>query len=235
MASAIRDFSYLFIYSRKLENYGLASRLLLSVFFIIGSLTIRASPVEIMVFKLISMITGEIIVLSYFKGLRTTLSALKLVVFFISLGLFINALSVLMGYIPISFNDIVVGSLQLVAIFIAFSLMFQLISIREWKHLLKALGLREYSILFSMVMSQIPIVLYYASEAFTTTRLKYGNKRVYKFVVPLVLLSLYTSRSLVESYVQYGAQAESKFVAFRERDLYIYVLLIPLIILFLAL
>jgi hypothetical protein len=83
--------------------------------------------------------------------------------------------------------------------------------------------------LFTFVVTQIPISMYYASEAFTTIRLKYGNKRIYKVVVPLVLLSMYTARSLAESYYLYGVGSEFKLSVFKFKDTRLYSLILVLL------
>lgn len=232
MASAIRDLSYLFIYSRRLEIFGFVARLAIALFFIILSLHALAGSLEAIAKRLLVIIALEIMVLSYFRGFKATIGAIRLVLLFVLLGSGVYALSVLLGYAPLSLFNILFGSLQLVSIFTAFSLLFQLVSLREWRSIYGMIGLGEYAVLFSMVMAQLPLVIYYASEAFTTTRLKYGGKRLYKFVIPLTLLALYTSRNLVESYLLYGAPLKSKISLFKPRDFYLYILLAGLIVFF---
>jgi hypothetical protein len=93
------------------------------------------------------------------------------------------------------------------------------------------LGLKEQALTFSMMLSQIPTMLYYLSEAATTIKLKYKGKKPYKIVVPLTLLSFLTSRSLAESYSIYGSPTvTTKLTIYKKKDVYLYSLLAVLVI-----
>lgn len=93
------------------------------------------------------------------------------------------------------------------------------------------LGLKSQAIVLSMVLSQIPVVIRYLSEAITTIRLKYRGKKLHKVATPLALLSLLTSRALTESYLIYGLPASSELTVFKRKDLRLYLLFVTLVIL----
>jgi hypothetical protein len=231
MASAIKDFSYVFAYSKKLDEYSTLARLMFASFMVAASIIVRFFTVNDLdvVVRLTLILLIEILITSHFKSMSTTLKSLKLVAIFVVIGAIIHLLSYITGWVAPRPQDVVMSSIQIVALFLAFSLYFQLISLSEWRRLLHVAGFKQLSTLFTFVVTQIPISMYYASEAFTTIRLKYGNKRIYKVVVPLVLLSMYTARSLAESYYLYGVHSEFKLSVFKFKDTLLYSVILVLL------
>ncbi|MEM0001888.1 MAG: hypothetical protein QXS24_02815 [Desulfurococcaceae archaeon] len=225
MASAIRDFSYILVYSRKLEDFSTFSRIMLPFSILISLVYMRLifSDVYYDILGLTTLLFIELSVISYFRGFRNTLNALRLMAFFVLLGTLIYSLSHFIGWVAPEPVDVIDGALSLVVMFLAFSLLFQLVSLKEWRRILSILGFKQYSVLFSLIISQIPIVIFYASEAFTTIRLKYGSRKIHKVIVPLVLLSLQSARSLMESYTIYGVSHEHKLITYRANDVVLYV------------
>lgn len=187
------------------------------------------------VIRLISVLVIELIVYSSFRGLKSTINALRLMVFFVLLGLAVYFMSMFFKWAPLSPLNILIGSIQLVVLFIALSMFLQLISVKEWRRILGLLGFKNYSLKFSLVLSQIPVIIYYASEAFTTTRLKYGAKKLYKFVIPLILLTIATSRSTLEAYMIYGTSLESNLSICKSKDWILYTLVAICIAIFIFL
>ncbi|MEM4718191.1 MAG: hypothetical protein QXE81_05475 [Desulfurococcaceae archaeon] len=177
------------------------------------------------IIKLTILIVIELLTYSGFRGLKGTINALRLMMFFIFLGITVYFISIIMGWAPLSPVNVLIGSLYLIVLFIALSMFLQLISVKEWRWILRKIGFKNYSLMFTMVLSQIPVLIFYASEAFTTTRLKYGAKKLYKFVVPLILLAITTSRNTLEAYTIYGASSELKLSLYRRKDWALYVVL----------
>lgn len=234
MSQAIRDFSYLFTYSKRIEKFSTLSRIFLSLIIIILIFASRIFSANLISeFSRISIILiYEILAISYFKGLKSTISALRLVLLFLTIGTTVFLVSHALGWVAPSPPVIITGSLSLVAFFISFSLLFQLLTIKEWRRIISILGLKKHANIFTLVLSQIPITIYYVSEAFTTVRLKYGNRKLYKVVLPLMLITLYSARNLIESSLIYGVTTETKLVIFKNKDVLIYTSIGVLLILF---
>lgn len=234
MASAIRDFSYMFTYAKKLENSSTLSRILVVLVAIALAFLARALSESILVeaARLSLVLALELLVASYFRGFRPLIAALKLILFFIAIGAAIFYASYVAGWTAPELTSILLGAIALLTFIFAFSLLFQLLSLREWRRIFALLGSKKYALLFSLVISQIPVTIYYASEAFTTVKLKYGGKRLHRVVIPLVLLSLYSARSLFESHLLYGVSYDANLTLFKKKDLVLYSIAIPIIIAF---
>ncbi|MEL9999777.1 MAG: hypothetical protein QXH02_01580 [Desulfurococcaceae archaeon] len=231
MASAIRDFSYVFTYAKKLENSSTLSRILVALTAVTLAFLARLLSKSILVeaIRLSLVLALELIVVSYFRGFRPLIAALKLVMLFIAVGTAIFCASYFVGWAAPEPASILLGAVALLAFFLAFSLLFQLLSLKEWRRVFALLGSKKYALLFSLVISQIPVTIYYASEAFTTIKLKYGGRKLHRVVVPLVLLSLYNARSLLESHLLYGVFYEADLTLLKRKDLLLYSIAVPVI------
>ena len=236
MALAIRDFSYMFSYSKRVRDYSTLSRISLSISLVVSTLLSRTlfNDPTLETIKLVEILVLELLVGFYLRGARLVLSALRLVVFFVALGALIFYVSYLVGWATPGPVQIALGALSLVSLFMALSFVFQFLSLGEWRRLFTLLGLKKYAVLFSLVISQIPVTIYYASEAFTTVRVKYGNKKLYKVTTPLILLSLSNARNLLESHALYGVYQEHKLTLFKKKDLVLYATMILLAIILLS-
>lgn len=234
MASVIRDFSYMFTYAKKLENSSTLSRILVALVAIALALLARvlSKSILIEVIRLLLVLTLELLVASYFRGFRALIAALKLVLFFTTVGAIIFYVSHVAGWVAPEPTSIILGAIALLTFVLAFSLLFQLLSLREWRRIFALLGSKKYALLFSLVISQIPVTIYYASEAFTTVKLKYGGKRLHRVVVPLILLSLHSARSLLESHLLYGAFYETNLTLLKKKDIVLYSIAMPIIVAF---
>jgi len=228
----LRELSYMFTYSRKLEDYSTLARTL-AAFTIIALLLItrflsRDILTEIM--RLTLIFSFELCLASHIRGMRGVLAGLKLILVFAIIGTLVFYVSCLFGWLAPNPAQIVPGALRLVVLFLGFSLSFQLISLREWRSLMSKLGLEEQALALSMMLSQMPTTLYDLSEAATTIRLKYKGKKPYKIAVPLTLLSFLISRSLTESYSIYGPPTmDAKLTMYKRKDIYLYSLLATLV------
>jgi hypothetical protein len=201
----LRELSYLLVHSKKLEDYGVVPRLVASTALLMLLLLSRfsgSSTTEAL--RMLVILAAALSLSSIAKGFKAVASGLKLVLVFTIVGFAIFYLNSLFGLARPSLEYVVLGSLRIVAFFACFSLFFQLLSPREWRVVLSKLGARRLSVLYSIALIQVPVVLFYLSEAVTTIKLKYGGKRLYRAAVPLVLFSVHTSRSLYEAHLVYG-------------------------------
>jgi len=234
VALAIRDFSYLFTYASKLESFSTLSRFLVAASFIASVFVAKlySSDPLLESARLALVFAFELLVVSYFRGLKPVVSALRIVVFFVAIGTTVLYSSYVLGWATPDPASIVVGAITLVALFFSFSLLFQLISLKEWRSILSSIGAKSYALLMTLVVPQIPVTIFYASEAFTTVKLKYGGKKLYKVIVPLVLLTVYNARSMFESHLLYGVSYEAKLTLFKRKDVLLYVVEAVLILAF---
>lgn len=229
----LRELSYMFTYSKKIEDHSTLARALAAFTTIALLLTARflSRSITEEVARLTLIFSFELYLASRARGARGVLAGLKLILMFTIIGALVFYASYLLGWLAPNPTEIVPGALRLVAFFLGFSLMFQLVSLREWRGLMSKLGLKGQALALSMTMSQIPTTLYYLSEAATTIKLKYKGKRLHKMTVPLTLLSFLTSRSLAESYFIYGLPVmDSKLTIYKNKDVYLYLLLVVLVI-----
>jgi len=229
----LKELSYMFTYSKRLEDYSTLARILAAsaiiTLLLVTRLLSRSTTVEVA--RLTLVFFFELYLASRVREARGILAGLKLILTFTIIGALVFYLSYLLGGLAPSPVEIVPGSLRLVTFFLGFSLLFQLISLQEWRSLMSKLGLKKQALALSMVMSQIPTTFYYLSEAATTIKLKYKGKRPYKIVVPLALLSFLTSRSLAESYLIYGVPiTTTRLSVHKKKDVYLYLLLVALAI-----
>jgi hypothetical protein len=73
--------------------------------------------------------------------------------------------------------------------------------------------------------------VYYLSESAVTVKLKYKGRKLHKIAIPLILLTTYTSRSALESYLIYGEPPTEKLTLWKRRDAVIYVSTLLLVVL----
>jgi len=223
MASAIRDFSYLFIYSKKLEEYSTLARIVFTSTLVTASiLAARNNSILSMLLGLVYVVSIALYVIASFRGWRVLLNAISLVGFFLMIGSSIYIISYFMGWSRPTPLEVVTGSLLTLALFLSFSCLFQLISLREWRRILDLLGLKSISLLLSLTVLLVPTVLVYTSEAFTAIKLKYGNRGLHRVIIPLVLYTFFVSRSLAESYTLFGVMSETKLTTWKSKDVYLY-------------
>lgn len=228
----IRDLSYMLLYSNKMEVYSTLSRAL-SAFSTIALLLVtrwftQDLVREIAILSIILLF--ELYLASKVRGLRGVLAGLKLILLFTVIGVAVLFISYLAGWLAPNPQTLLPGALRLVAFFLGFSLIFQLISLREWRSIMNKLGLKKQAMALSMVLFQVPTIIHYLSEAATALKLKYKGKKPYKIVVPLTLLSFLTSRSLLEAYILYGAPADTSFTLYKNKDFDLYLSFVLLVI-----
>lgn len=227
----LRDLSYMLTYSNKLDDYSTLCRMLLASSTIVLLLIIRWSSMRIITeaVMLTLIFLFELYLASLARGLRGVLAGLKLIFLFAIIGTLVFCISYLVGWLAPHPTTLLPGVLRLVVLFLSFSLLFQLVSLQEWRSIISKLGLKNQAIVLSMVFSQIPAIIHYLSEAVTTIKLKYRGRKLHKVATPLTLLSFLTSRSLTESYLIYGLPTCSELTLYKRRDLHLYLMFVMLI------
>jgi hypothetical protein len=223
VAWAIRDFSNLFIYSKKLEEYSTLSRLSYASILLMASILTRLyldGVASILGFSYITILA--LITISMFKGFKNTVRGMTLLVLFTGIALFTYLVSGLLGWSRQDPVSILSGTMYVYALFTSLSCFLQLVPIREWGGLMNRLGFKNTSMMMSLTLLQTPLIIIYTSEAYTTIKLKYGSKRLYKVVTPLILLTFYTTRGLAEAYILYGFHVGDALTMWSSRDLLLY-------------
>lgn len=229
----LRNLSYMLTYSNRLDDYSTLCRVLLTSSTIILLLTIRWSSTNVIVevMRLTLVFLFELYLASLVRGLRGVLAGLKLIFLFAVIGTLVFCVSYLVGWLAPDPTTLMPGVLRLVALFLGFSLLFQLVSLQEWRSIISKLGLKNQAIVLSMVLSQVPTIIHYLSEAITTIKFKYKGRKPHKVAIPLTLLSFLTSRSLTESYLLYGLPICSELTLYKRKDSHLYLLFAVLIVL----
>ncbi|MCY0868229.1 MAG: hypothetical protein OWQ48_03240 [Desulfurococcus sp.] len=228
----IRDLAYMFLTSRRDLGFSTLGKILYSSSIIILLVLSRnvGNPLVYTTYPVVVLLV-ELIFLSVHKGYRVVFSGLKLMLVFVMLGVLLFMLSSLVGTPAPSAVEIIVGSIRMIAFFLAFTLFFQLITIREWLGILAKLGLHEYAVVLALTLSQVPLMLVYFSEAHTAVSLKYGKKTPGVLVTPLIYHSALTARSRLEALLQYPIRPLAQLTVFRWRDIYLYIIVLILALL----
>lgn len=232
----LRDFAYLLAYSEKAREYGLVARLVVPLVALGLVFYVRTASRSLLgeVSGLLAVFTHELVFMSRIRGLKSSLSGLRLYVLFTALSSLVFAASSLLGMLAPDPTTIPVAALRLVVLFTALTLLLQVVSFREWTSILRKLGLKFVADLYTLVLLQLPVVVYYLSESAVTVKLKYKGRKLHKIAIPLILLTTYTSRSALESYLIYGEPPTEKLTLWKRRDAVIYVSTLLLVVLVLT-
>ena len=228
----LRDLTYLLVYSEKIQRFGLITRLIIPivVLYLIFHTRLYSSTLLEEIVRLILILIYEMLIASWIRGFKGVISGLKLYLIFTAISSVVFLVSSLFGMLAPDPTTIPVAALRLVVFFIALTLLFQLISLDEWRTIFEKLGLKTPSELYPLILLQLPLTLYYLSESATAVKLKYKGRRLHRVVVPLILLTAHTSRSILESYVIYGFSSRVKIKLISKYDIIIYITLTILII-----
>jgi hypothetical protein len=229
----LRDFAYLLAYSEKAREYGLVARLVVPLVALGLVFYVRTASRSLLgeVSGLLAVFTYELVFMSRIRGLKSSLSGLRLYVLFTALSSLVFVASSLLGMLAPDPTTIPVAALRLVVLFTALTLLLQVVSFREWTSILRKLGLKFVADLYALVLLQLPVVVYYLSESAVTVKLKYKGRRLHKIAIPLILLTTYTSRSALESYLIYGEPPTEKLTLWKRRDAVLYVSTLLLVVL----
>jgi len=228
----LRDLTYLLVYSEKIQRFGLITRLIIPivVLYLIFHTRLYSSTLLKETVGLILILIYEMLIASWIRGFKGVISGLKLYLIFTAISSVVFLVSSLFGMLAPDPTTIPVAALRLVVFFIVLTLLFQLISLDEWRTIFEKLGLKTPSELYPLILLQLPLTLYYLSESATAVKLKYKGRRLHRVVVPLILLTAHTSRSILESYVIYGFSSRVKIKLISKYDIIIYITLTILII-----
>lgn len=228
----LRDLTYLLVYSEKIQRFGLITRLIIPivVLYLIFHTRLYSSTLLEEIVGLILILIYEMLIASWIRGFKGVISGLKLYLIFTAISSVVFLVSSLFGMLAPDPTTIPVAALRLVVFFIVLTLLFQLISLDEWRTIFEKLGLKTPSELYPLILLQLPLTLYYLSESATAVKLKYKGRRLHRVVVPLILLTAHTSRSILESYVIYGFSSRVKIKLISKYDIIIYITLTILII-----
>lgn len=228
----LRDLTYLLVYSEKIQRFGLITRLIIPivVLYLIFHTRLYSSTLLEEIVGLILILIYEMLIASWIRGFKGVISGLKLYLIFTAISSVVFLVSSLFGMLAPDPTTIPVATLRLVVFFIVLTLLFQLISLDEWRTIFEKLGLKTPSELYPLILLQLPLTLYYLSESATAVKLKYKGRRLHRVVVPLILLTAHTSRSILESYVIYGFSSRVKIKLISKYDIIIYITLTILII-----
>lgn len=228
----LRDLTYLLVYSEKIQRFGLITRLIIPivVLYLIFHMRLYSSTLLEEIVGLILILIYEMLIASWIRGFKGVISGLKLYLIFTAISSVVFLVSSLFGMLAPDPTTIPVAALRLVVFFIVLTLLFQLISLDEWRTIFEKLGLKTPSELYPLILLQLPLTLYYLSESATAVKLKYKGRRLHRVVVPLILLTAHTSRSILESYVIYGFSSRVKIKLISKYDIIIYITLTILII-----
>ncbi|MEM1695338.1 MAG: hypothetical protein QXS14_02040 [Desulfurococcaceae archaeon] len=229
----LRSLSYLLVQSKRLEQFSTLSRLFTALF-ILAYLTYARFGAELgaEVVRTVIALSVVLAISSLVRGLRVVLEGARLILLFTLAGALVFYLSSLLGWLAPDPAYIPVGALRLVAFFLSFSLFFQMLSLEEWRYLFNKLGLKTQALVLSVTVAHIPVLLNYLSESAVAIKLKFKGRKLYKLVVPLILLSLYTARGLYEAHLIYRASLKprAKFTFFKRNDFLLYSVVLFLVI-----
>lgn len=203
--SFIREFAYVFTVSEKARKFGLLVRVFVPAVLILSlSLPYVAPWIQISPVQTLAAVVYEVMIAAYLAGVKRLINMLKLVGVFLLLGFFLNTVSLILGYEPSDLLTIALRSLRIVAIVIAITLLFQLLSIGEIRYLLAKIGLKRYSEMLAVAMAQLPVTFMTFSEAYVVAKLKLGEKNLASLIKPLVVDSILNSRHLAEALYIHG-------------------------------
>jgi len=223
----IRDLAYLFLQSRRDPGFSTLGKVVYSITLVVLLVFSRSISSPALYYSYPAMILlAELAVSSMLKGFRPVLNGLKLVALFTLVGIAFSYLATLMNAPAPSLPEALVGGVRLVAFFLAFTLLFQLLTVGEWEGILARMGLGSQAVALALTLSQLPLTLLYFSEALTTVSLKYRGKSRVSFITPLVYHTALSTRSRLEALLQYPIKPlHGELALYRSRDLYLYALL----------
>ncbi|MEM0297530.1 MAG: hypothetical protein QXS42_02225 [Zestosphaera sp.] len=219
----LRELAYMFLYAGDDKGLSTVCRIIAPLWLTALTLSSRASPNPTTYYLTpLSVLMVEFALAGYVRSWRLVLSGLRLVLLFTLVSTAIFALSTFINPPAPPIPELASGVARLVSLFLGFTLLFQLVSLREWRGVLHRIGLRRQSLIISMIMTQLPTTLMHFSEALTTVRLKYVGRRVERLVTPLTYYTVLNTRNVVEAYAQYPPSVRARLTLLKGRDLMIY-------------
>ena len=214
--ASLMSLAYLFVASKKATEYGFIARVLAPLIVFVGlTIPYLLPTTRLASLQLILCLLYELILVGYLRGYKKALKGLVLVLVFILLGLLVQILSRTLGFSAADPRVVVMGTVRLVALLLALSLLFQMLTISELRYLLEKLGFKGSAEVLALAFSQIPILLITFSEALTAVKLKLGKQRPIAAVKPLVVEAILVSNALAEALYIHGIPSPLRPVLYK--------------------
>jgi hypothetical protein len=196
----------MFISSKEVRNYGLISRVFMSISIIVASLLlfILDLPLNKIVLLTTLLLTLEFLILWISGGLRKVLSGFVVILVFVFIGFLITLFSMLIGFASPPIGYSISSMFRMVVLVLSFATMVQFFTVEEIRWIMVKLGLEDISTIVTLTLSQLPLTFIQFSEAIITIKLKLGRRNLYKVVKPLIIYSIMNSLNLAEALYIHG-------------------------------
>jgi len=196
----------MFISSKEVRNYGLISRVFMSISIIVTSLLlfILDLPLNKIVILTTLLLTLEFLILWISGGLRKVLSGFVVILVFVFIGFLITLFSMLIGFASPPIGYSISSMFRMVVLVLSFATMVQFFTVEEIRWIMVKLGLEDISTIVTLTLSQLPLTFIQFSEAIITIKLKLGRRDLYKVVKPLIIYSIMNSLNLAEALYIHG-------------------------------
>jgi hypothetical protein len=196
----------MFISSKEVRNYGLISRVFMSISIIVTSLLlfILDLPLNKIVLLTTLLLTLEFLILWISGGLRKVLSGFVVILVFVFIGFLITLFSMLIGFASPPIGYSISSMFRMVVLVLSFATMVQFFTVEEIRWIMVKLGLEDISTIVTLTLSQLPLTFIQFSEAIITIKLKLGRRNLYKVVKPLIIYSIMNSLNLAEALYIHG-------------------------------
>jgi hypothetical protein len=196
----------MFISSKEVRNYGLISRVFMSISIIVTSLLlfILDLPLNKIVILTTLLFTLEFLILWISGGLRKVLSGFVVILVFVFIGFLITLFSMLIGFASPPIGYSISSMFRMVVLVLSFATMVQFFTVEEIRWIMVKLGLEDISTIVTLTLSQLPLTFIQFSEAIITIKLKLGRRNLYKVVKPLIIYSIMNSLNLAEALYIHG-------------------------------
>lgn len=196
----------MFISSKEVRNYGLISRVFMSISIIVTSLLlfILDLPLNKIVLLTTLLFTLEFLILWISGGLRKVLSGFVVILVFVFIGFLITLFSMLIGFASPPIGYSISSMFRMVVLVLSFATMVQFFTVEEIRWIMVKLGLEDISTIVTLTLSQLPLTFIQFSEAIITIKLKLGRRDLYKVVKPLIIYSIMNSLNLAEALYIHG-------------------------------
>lgn len=142
--------------------------------------------------------------LSMCRALSRSLQGLALPFIFIAIGFAMHLLTRALGFPTPSIPSLVLSSFKLALVFLSITLFFQWVNLREIKYILARVGLGRTASYLSIAFAIMPMLFNLYSESYTAALLKFGRRKVYKAVKPLVIQAAVLARDIAQAIYLYG-------------------------------
>lgn len=138
------------------------------------------------------------------KTLKKSLKGLSLPFVFLALGFITYLVTMALGYQTPSIYVLAFSSLKVALIFLSITLFFKWVNFREVRYILSKIGLSGITSYLSIAFTIMPTLFNLYSESYVTTALKYGKRRAYKAIKPLIVQTAILAKDIVQAVYLYG-------------------------------